>query len=185
MKPRYLITPLLLSSQIIGITAATFLNELGILIFFSGLSSLFIFLNYKIFRDDIEVFGSFVVLFTAVLVAIYNNYFVLITSWPLVYFLLVIIARQLYIMMYNKEPETGKYLFWQRDRIYTLILFNILFLLMFLFLFQPWAVGRERTIWLLIIFAALQLPLLLIGWLIKWYLNKKRKNRRKNSDLKV
>lgn len=185
MKPRYLITPLLLSTQIIGITAATFWNELVILIISSGLSSIFIFLNYKIFRDDIEIFTSFVVLFTAVLVAIYCDYFVLITSCPLVYFLLVIIARRVYMMMYNKEPETGKYLFWQRDRIYTFILFDILYTLMFLFLFQPWAIGRERTIWLLIIFAAVQLPLLLIGWLIKWYLNKKRKNRKKNSDLKV
>ncbi len=185
MKPRYLITPLLLSTQIIGITAATFWNEIEILIFSSGLSSIFIFLNYKIFRDEIEVFGSFVVLFTAVLVAIYSNYFVLITSWPLGYLLLVFIARRVYIMIYNKEPETGKYLFWQRDRIYTLILFNVFMLLMYFFILQPWQSGRERIIWLPILFVAVQLPLLFIGWLIKWYLNKKRKNRRKNSDLKV
>ncbi len=185
MTSRYFITFLLLSTQIIGIVTAILWNAVEILIISTTFSSIFLFFNNKIFRNDIEVFGSFVILFIAVVLSFYNYAFVLLTSIPLVFFITVVIARQFYINIYHCEPETGKYLFWQRDRMYSWILFNVLMQIMYFFILKPWESGSGKIIWFPILFIAMQLPLLLFAWLTKWYLNKKRKNRRKKADWRV
>lgn len=180
MTRRKLITLFATTLQIIGLILTVVNDSVWPLLFSTTFSSIYLLFEYKIFHDTFEFASSLVVLITATFIAYYYNTFILLTSVPLVFALIISILRYVFIKVTNYEPKPSSYNLQNLNKIYTWILFNVLMQLMFFTILQPWTNGREITVWIPIFFILFQLPIILIMWLIVNLVKKKKRERRKN-----
>jgi len=180
MTRRKLITLFAITLQIIGLILTIVTDIVGPLLFSTTFSSIYLLFEYKIFQDTFEFASSLVVLITATFIAYYYNTFVLLTSVPLVFVLIISILRYVFIKVTNYEPKPSFYNLQNLNKIYTWILFNVIIQLLFFSTLQPWTNGREITVWIPIFFILFQLPIMLIIWLIVNWRKKKKRERRKN-----
>lgn len=180
MTTRKLITPFVISLQIIGLILTVLYDSVGPLICSTTFSSIYILFDYKIFQNTFEFAASLVILIIATFIANYYNSFVLLTSVPLFFILIISVLRFVFIKVTNYEPKPDYYNLQKLNKIYTWILLNALLQLLFFSTLQPWTNGREITVWIPIFFILIQLPIILIMWLIVNLVKKKKRERRKN-----
>jgi hypothetical protein len=180
MTRRKLITLFATTLQIIGLILTIVNDSVAPLLFSTTFSSIYLLFYYKIFQDRFEFVSSLVVLMIATFMAYYYNKFVLLTSVPLVFALIISILRFVFIKVTNYEPKPDIYNSQNLNKIYTLILVNVLMQLLFFSTLQPWTNGREITVWIPIFFILFQLPIILILWLTVNLVKKKKRERRKN-----
>ena len=184
MTTRKLITIFATTLQIIGLILTILNDSIGPLLFSTTFSSIYLLFEYKIFQYTFEYASSLVVLTIATFIAYYYNKFVVFTSVPLVFVLIISILRFVFIKVTNYEPKPGFYNLQKLNKIYTWILFNVLIQLLFISILQPWTNGREITVWIPIFFILFQLPIILIMWLIVNLVKKRKRERRKNLNQK-
>lgn len=180
MTRRKLITLFATTLQIIGLILTIVIDSVAPLLFSTTFSSIYLLFDYKIFQDRFEFASSLVVLMIATFMAYYYYKFVLLTSVPLVFALIISILRFVFIKVTNYEPKPDIYNLQNLNKIYTWILVNVLMQLLFFSTHQPWTNGREITVWIPIFFILFQLPIILILWLTVNLVKKKKRERRKN-----
>ncbi len=180
MTRRKLKTFFAITLQIIGLILTIVNDSVGPLLFSTTLCSIYLLFEYKILQDAFEFASSLVVLITATFIAYYYNTFVLLTSVPLVFVLIISILSYVFIKVTNYEPKPSFYNLQNLNKIYTWILLNVLIQLLFFSIFLPSKDGREITVWIPLFFILFQLPIILIMWLTVNFLKKKKRERRKN-----
>lgn len=179
MIRRKLITPFVISLQIIGLILTVLYDSIGPLIFSTTFSSIYILFDYKIFKDTFEFVASLFILIIANFIASYYNSFVLLTSVPLVFIIIISVLRFVFIKVTNYEPKPSFYNLQKLNKIYTWILLNILLQLLFFSIILPSKDGREITVWIPLFFILFQLPIILIVWLIVNLVKKKKRKKAK------
>lgn len=170
-----IITPLILTLQIVGIILTLANENIFPLTIITTFSNLYLVFQYKIFQDKIATVNTTVVLSIATIIAYKYGMAIFLTAVPLLLTFVIIGTRQLFIKLTNAEPETGKYLIKQRDRTYTWIILNISLQLLFFSILEPMTENREKSIWILVIFLLVQIPFIFIAWTITKLKSRKRK----------
>ncbi len=167
--------------QLLGITGAIFLKNVYPLLTSTIVCNMYLFFEFELFRKKGEVIIALTITMIASLLAKYTSTFFELATTPFIIIVVIILARKVFLILTNKEPETaarGYSLIKQRDRTYSWIVINILLFVTFVAIIRPWKDSNTKFLWIPALIFGIQLPIIVIFLVVKYFFLKRNSKRK-------